>query len=120
MEGPIIETYVSASGTVRGISAQEIITFIGTPTAGKGVIHGVGKGILRTTGDRGEPEMVSYTGEGIGRLDLSGSMKWRGSVFTRKQYYSKTSDPTSPNISQKEENCHFSTMQSGFLKVRLM
>ena len=59
VEGLIIEAYVSASGTVRGISAQEIITFIGTPTAEKGVIHGVGKGILRTTGDREEPEMVS-------------------------------------------------------------
>jgi hypothetical protein len=94
VEGPTIETSVSASGTIKGMSVQEMITFIGTPIAEKGVIHGVGKGVLTTTGGGGEPEMVPYTGEGIGSLDSSGSVKWRGSVFylTRKQYYSKTSD----------------------------
>src|SRR5918992_4495523 len=93
VEGPTIETSVSANGAIKGMSVQEMITFIGTPTAEKGIIHGVGKGVLSTTGGGGEPEMVPYTGEGIGSLDSSGSMKWRGSVFylTRKQYYS-TSD----------------------------
>jgi hypothetical protein len=61
------------------------ITFVGTPTTEKGVIHGVGKGVLMTTGGRegGEPEMATYTGEGIGRMDSSGSIRWRGSVFSR-------------------------------------
>lgn len=95
VEGPTIETSVSASGTIKGISVQEMITFIGSPTAEKGTIHGVGKGVLTTTGDGGEPEMVTHTGEGIGRLESSGSIKWRGSVITRKQYYSKTSSPSS-------------------------
>jgi hypothetical protein len=65
---------------------QEILTFIGTSTGEKGVIHGVGKGIITTAGggEGGEPEMVS--------LESSGSIKWRGCVFTRKQYYSKTSN----------------------------
>jgi hypothetical protein len=105
VEGPTIETSVSASGTVKGMSVQEMITFIGTPTAEKGVIHGVGKGVLSTTGGGGEPEMVPYTGEGLGSLDSSGSMKWRGCVFylTRKQYYSKTSDPGSSHTSHGEE-----------------
>lgn len=58
-----------------------MLTFIGTPTTEKGVFHGVGKGVLTTTGDGGEPEMISYTGEGIRRLDSSGGMKWRGGVF---------------------------------------
>ena len=94
VEGPTIETSVSANGAIKGMSVQEMITFIGTPTAEKGIIHGVGKGVLSTTGGGGEPEMVPYTGEGIGSLDSSGSMKWRGCVFylTRKQYYSKPSD----------------------------
>jgi hypothetical protein len=95
VEGPTIETSVSTSGIVKGVQVQEMITFIGTPTAERGVLHGVGKGILTTTGDGGEPEMVAYTGEGIGRFDSSGSIKWRGSVITRKQYYSKTSRPSS-------------------------
>lgn len=91
VEGPTIETSVAASGTIKGTPVQVMLTFIGTPTTEKGVFHGVGKGVLTTTGDGGEPEMISYTGEGIGRLDSSGGMKWRGSIFTRKQYYSKTS-----------------------------
>jgi Na+-transporting NADH:ubiquinone oxidoreductase subunit NqrA len=44
--GPTIETSVSTTGTVKGTQVQEMITFIGTPTGEKGVIHGVGKGVL--------------------------------------------------------------------------
>jgi hypothetical protein len=81
IEGPTMETSVAVSGTMKGIQVQEMLTFVGVPTAEKGVIHGIGKGVVMATG--GESEMVSYTGEGIGRLDSSGSIKWRGSVFFR-------------------------------------
>ena len=62
-----------------------MITFIGTPTTEKGVIHGVGKGVIMAAGGAGGevPEMVTYTGEGVGRFSSSGSVKWRGSVFFR-------------------------------------
>jgi hypothetical protein len=84
IEGPTIETSVSVSGTMKGIQVQEILTFVGTPTAEKGVIHGIGKGVVMTSGgETGESEMATYTGEGIGRLGSSGSIKWRGSVFFR-------------------------------------
>jgi hypothetical protein len=86
IEGPTIETSVSVSGTMKGIQVQEMITFIGTPTAEKGVIHGLGKGVIMATagGGGGEiPEMVTYTGEGVGRFSSSGGIKWRGSVFFR-------------------------------------
>jgi hypothetical protein len=85
IEGPMIETSVSVSGTMKGTQVQEMITFIGTPTAEKGVIHGVGKGVIMAAADGGEgvPEMVTYTGEGVGRFSSSGSVKWRGSVFFR-------------------------------------
>jgi hypothetical protein len=69
------------SGTMKGIQVQETLTFVGVPTVEKGIIHGIGKGVVVTTG--GESEMVTYIGEGIGRLDSSGSIKWRGSVFFR-------------------------------------
>ena len=43
-----------------------MITFIGTPTVEKGVIHGLGKGVIMAAGcgiGGGEvPEMVTYTG----------------------------------------------------------
>ncbi len=85
VEGPTIETSVATKGTIRGVQVQEIITFVGRPTAEKGVLHGVGQGVITTAASAGggEPEMVTYTGEGIGRISPSGSVKWRGSVFSR-------------------------------------
>jgi hypothetical protein len=62
IEGPAMETSVAVSGTMKGIQVQEMLTFIGVPTAEKGVIHGIGKGVVMATG--GESEMVTYTGEG--------------------------------------------------------
>ena len=91
VEGPTVETSVAASGTIKRTPVQVMLTFTGTPTAEKGVIHGVGKGVITATGDGGELETISYTGEAIGRLDSGGNIKWRGSIFTRKQYYSKIS-----------------------------
>ena len=85
VEGPTIETSVATKGTIREVQVQEIITFIGRPTAEKGVLHGVGQGVITTTAGSagGEPEMVTYTGEGVGRISPSGSVKWCGSVFSR-------------------------------------
>jgi hypothetical protein len=54
-EGPCIEASVSVSGTMKGVA-----------------------------GGKGEPEMISYTGEGIGRAGPTGNVAWRGSVFFRK------------------------------------
>jgi hypothetical protein len=58
-EGPRIETSVSVSGTMKGVQIQEMITFNGTPTTDKGVLHGVGKGVIMVVGGKGEPEMIS-------------------------------------------------------------
>jgi hypothetical protein len=101
VEGPIIETSVLATGTMKGIQVQEMVTFTGIPTAEKGVFHAQGKGVVMTTatttaarggGDSGggaEPEMVTYTGEGIGRVGSSGNVKWCGSLFFRRSSGSK-------------------------------
>ena len=89
VEGPTVETSVAASGTIKGIPVQVMLTFTGTPTAEKGVIHGVGNGVITATGDEGKLEMISYTGEAIGRLGSSGNIKWRGSVFYRMSSGSK-------------------------------
>jgi hypothetical protein len=93
VEGPTIETSVSLSGTMKGVPVQEMLTFIGTPTTERGIIHGVGKGVVVALGEAveggPEPEMVTYTGEGIGRLSAGGSIKWRGSIFYRTSSGSK-------------------------------
>jgi hypothetical protein len=86
IEGPTIETSVATKGTIKGVQVQEIITFTGRPTVEKGVLHGVGQGVITTTtagSAGGEPEMVTYTGEGVGRISSSGGVKWCGSIFSR-------------------------------------
>jgi hypothetical protein len=79
IEDPIIETSVSTTGTMKGVHLQETITFSGTRAAEREEIHGIGKGVVMTSGsgEGGEPEMVTYTGEGIGRIYSSGSIKRR-------------------------------------------
>jgi hypothetical protein len=82
-EGPSLETSVSVSGTMKGVKVQELITFVGMPTSEKGIIHGIGRGVIMVVGGE-EPVMVTYTGEGIGRVSSTGNIKWRGSTFFRK------------------------------------
>jgi hypothetical protein len=69
---------------MMGVQVQEMITFEGTPISENGVIHGVGKGVIMFAGGEGEPELVTYTGEGMGRVSSTGNVKWCGSVFFRK------------------------------------
>jgi hypothetical protein len=44
VEGPTIERSIVSKGTIRGVQVQDITTFIGRPTAEKGVLHSVGQG----------------------------------------------------------------------------
>jgi hypothetical protein len=46
-------------------------------TSSKGVLHGVGNGIITTQ----DGDLATYTGEGIGRYDASGVLDWRGAIF---------------------------------------
>jgi hypothetical protein len=77
IEGPSIETSLSASGSLKGIQMKETITFVGKLTNTNGIIHGKGKAVIMA----GESELATYTGEGIGRVNPSGSINWRGSYF---------------------------------------
>ena len=78
VEGPTMETSVGASGNLMGIKASETITFMAKVTS-NGILHGVGNGIVMTA----DGEMATYTGEGIGRIDSTGSINWRGSIFCK-------------------------------------
>jgi hypothetical protein len=76
-QGPTMETTVSASGSIKGTQVKETLTFMAKPTS-PGVLHGVGQGVLMA----GESEIISYTGEGIGRLTTSsGGVQWRGAIY---------------------------------------
>ncbi|MGC2425435.1 MAG: hypothetical protein WA421_00240 [Nitrososphaeraceae archaeon] len=69
VEGPTMETSVAASGNLMGLSK----------VTSNGILHGVGNGIVMTA----DGEMATYTGEGIGRIDSTGSINWRGSIFCK-------------------------------------
>ena len=51
--------------------------YIGRPTNTSGIIHGKGIGVIMA----GESELATVTGEGIGRIDSSKNINWRGSLF---------------------------------------
>ena len=76
LEGPTIETNVSSIGTLKGVAVTETLTFVSGPTS-KGVIHGLGKGVVNTK----DGQIATFTGEGIGRFDSAGVLKWRGALF---------------------------------------
>jgi hypothetical protein len=77
VKGPTMETSVTASGRLKGVQVIETLTYV-AKTSSKGVLHGVGNGIITTTEDG---DLATYTGEGIGRFDASGVLSWRGAIF---------------------------------------
>jgi hypothetical protein len=76
VKGPTMETSVTASGRLKGVQVIETLTYV-AKTSSKGVLHGVGNGIITTE----EGDIATYTGEGIGRFDASGVLNWRGAIF---------------------------------------
>lgn len=76
VEGPKIETSITATGNLRGVQVTETLSYVASQTS-KGVLHGVGNGVIMTA----EGELVTYTGEGIGKFDSSGKLNWRGAIF---------------------------------------
>ncbi|MGI0033588.1 MAG: hypothetical protein ACRD97_10015 [Nitrososphaeraceae archaeon] len=76
VKGPTMETSVTASGRLRGVQVTETLTYVAN-TSSKGVLHGVGNGIITTQ----DGDLATYTAEGIGRYDASGVLNWRGAIF---------------------------------------
>ena len=77
VEGPTMETSVSARGNVKGTQVNVSLTYVARRTSA-GVLHGEGQGVIMA----GESDMAAYTGEAVGRFSSSG-VKWRGSIFYR-------------------------------------
>jgi hypothetical protein len=75
-EGPAIETNVSATGNLAGSQVRVTLTYMGKPVS-NGVLHGLGNGVVMSM----EGDVASYTGEAIGKIDSSGTVRWRGSLF---------------------------------------
>ena len=59
VEGPTMETSLSAKGSVKGIQVNERLTYAARSES-KGVLHGKGQGIIMV----GESEVATFAGEG--------------------------------------------------------
>jgi hypothetical protein len=75
-EGPAIETNVSTTGNLAGSQVRVMLTYMGKSVS-NGVLHGWGNGVVMSK----EGDVASYTGEAIGKIDSSGTVRWRGSLF---------------------------------------
>jgi hypothetical protein len=65
IEGPTMETSVSAKGSAKGIPINGSITYVARPSS-PGVLRGKAQGILTSE----ESEMATFRAEGIGRITL--------------------------------------------------
>ena len=52
LEPMVMETTVSAKGTVKGVQVTVLLTFVGSPTDEAGVLHGKGKGLIMVVGGK--------------------------------------------------------------------
>jgi len=75
-EGPAMETNVSATGNIMGTNIREMHTCM-SKSVSTGVLHGWGNGVVMSS----EGDVASYTGEAIGKINSSGTVLWRGSLF---------------------------------------
>ena len=75
-DDPAMDTSVTASGNFAGSPVNVILTYTSRLVT-KGVLHGWGKGVMMTS----EEDVASYTGEAIEKIDSSGNVSWRGSLF---------------------------------------
>ena len=71
-----METSISVSGNLKGAQVTETLTYVANQTS-KGMLHGLGNGHIMST----EGELITYTGEGIGKFESSGTLNWRGAIF---------------------------------------
>ncbi len=78
MEPHTIEVSGSLRGNMRGIPVKILGTYVNRLTS-SGVFYGKGQGIV--TGGESGKEVATFTGEGFGKADPSGNIKWRAAFF---------------------------------------
>lgn len=76
-QNPQFEVSFQAAGRIFGVEYTELCTYQSELTAA-GVMRGQGQGVLTTK----DGELITWTGEGIGKPKGKGSAaSWRGSMF---------------------------------------
>jgi hypothetical protein len=76
VEGPITERTVSLNGTIKGIEVTEMATIVVRPVSA-GVFWAEEKGVVM----KKDSDMATFRGYLIGRINSTGTMSIRGSVF---------------------------------------
>jgi hypothetical protein len=75
-DGPKIEASFTSEMRIKGIDATEMGTFTSVPRQG-GVMFGEGSGVIMSK----DGEMISWSGNGIGRQQQDGNVAYRGAVY---------------------------------------
>ena len=76
VEGPLTERTVSLNGTIKGIEVSEIATIVVRPVSA-GVFWAEEKGVVM----KKDSDMATFRGYLIGRINSTGTMSIRGSLF---------------------------------------
>jgi hypothetical protein len=74
---PKMETSFSATGKFKDVEITETGTYWSTPRSG-GTVYGEGQGVLMSKEGQ---EMVTWTGQGVGRFTGAGKIRFIGSLF---------------------------------------
>jgi hypothetical protein len=75
-QGPRLEISFEASGTLLGISYQQVATYTGVARP-DGTIIGEGQGLI--TSPRGD--LATWKGNGVGRMTDTGGTEFRGALY---------------------------------------
>ena len=75
--GPKVEVSFEGRGTLLGVEMTDMGTYVSSARP-DGTLFGSGQGIIMTK----EGDMVSWTGQGVGRFTGRGSaVSWRGAIY---------------------------------------
>ncbi len=74
--GPRVEVTFEAAGKVAGRDGRDIGTYWAAMRPG-GFFYGEGQGIIMTR----DGDSIVWVGQGTGRINQDGGMKWRGAVY---------------------------------------
>jgi hypothetical protein len=76
VEGPLTERTVSLNGTIKGVEVTEMATIVVRPVSA-GVFWAEEKGVVM----KKDSDMATFKGYLIGRINSTGTMSIRGSLF---------------------------------------
>ena len=78
-QGPKIEISFESNGTILGVVAHEVGTYLAVPPP-DGTLFGEGQGVLMSP----QGDMATWRGQGVGRITESGASEFRGAIYFQR------------------------------------